>query len=98
MKNSTFKENVRKQLEANKKVHAMGLDVWYDGNFKHVRIYKTYKNEYNQDNIKFIGYIDDNFNIVINELFFTASRYPARRHVHGVQAVFWHSARCTLQS
>ena len=67
MKNSTFKENVRKQLEANKKVHAMGLGVWYDGNFKHVRIYKTYKNEYNQDNIKFIGYIDDNFNIVINE-------------------------------
>ena len=67
MKNSTFKENVRKQLEVNEKIHAMGLDVWYDGNFKHVRIYKTYKNEYNQDNIKFIGYIDDDFNIVINE-------------------------------
>ena len=67
MKNSTFKENVRKQLEVNEKIHAMGLDVWYDGNFKHVRIYKTYKNEYNQDNIKFIGYIDDNFNIVIND-------------------------------
>ena len=50
-----------------KKIHAMGLDVWYDGNFKHVRIYKTYKNEYNQDNIKFIGYIYDDFNIVINE-------------------------------
>ena len=45
----------------------MGLDVWHDGNFKHVRIYKTYKNEYNQDNIKFIGYIYDDFNIVINE-------------------------------
>ena len=67
MKNSTFKENVRKQLEVNEKIHAMGLDVWYDGNFKHVRIYKTYKNDENQDNIKFIGYIDDDFNIVINE-------------------------------
>lgn len=28
---------------------------------------KHIKNEYNQDNIKFIGYIDDDFNIVINE-------------------------------
>ena len=34
----------------------------------------------------------------ITDWFFTASRYPARRHVHGVQAVFWHSARYTLQS
>jgi len=67
MKNSTFNENVRKQLEVNKKIHAMGLDVCYDKEFKHVRIYKTYKNEYNQDTIKFIGYIDNNFNIVINE-------------------------------
>ena len=62
-----FKENVRKMVEICKKLHEKGLNIWYDKIFKHVRIYKTYKNEYNQDNIKFIGYIDDNFNIVINE-------------------------------
>nr|DAK97221.1 MAG TPA: hypothetical protein [Caudoviricetes sp.]DAW38304.1 MAG TPA: hypothetical protein [Caudoviricetes sp.] len=32
------------------------------------------------------------------QIVFTASRFPDRRHVHGVQAVFWHSARYTLQS
>lgn len=84
MKNSTFKENVRKQLEVNEKIHAMGLDVWYDGNFKHVRIYKTYKNEYNQDNIKFIGYIDDDFNIVINSggTFTACKRFLAFCQMH----------------
>lgn len=67
MENSTFKENVRKLAEIYKKLHENGLDVWYDEEFKHTRIYKTYKNKYNQDDIKFIGYIDDDFNIVINQ-------------------------------
>jgi len=30
MKNSTFKENVRKQLEVNEKIHAMGFGILPD--------------------------------------------------------------------
>lgn len=66
MKNSILEENVRKTLEVNKKIHAMGLDVWVDNEcIKH--IIKNQKDQYGIDRIKIVGYVDNNFNIFINE-------------------------------
>lgn len=66
MKNSILEENVRKMLEVNKKIHAMGLDVWVDNEcIKH--IIKNQKDQYGIDRPKIVGYVDNNFNIVINE-------------------------------
>lgn len=66
MKNSILEENVRKMLEVNKKIHTMGLDVWVDNEcIKH--IIKNQKDQYGIDRIKIVGYVDNNFNIVINE-------------------------------
>lgn len=53
-------------LEVNKKIHAMGLDVWVDNEcIKH--IIKNQKDQYGIDRPKIVGYVDNNFNIVINE-------------------------------
>ncbi len=53
-------------LEVNKKIHAMGLDVWVDNEcIKH--IIKNQKDQYGIDRIKIVGYVDNNFNIFINE-------------------------------
>lgn len=53
-------------LEVNKKIHAMGLDVWVDNEcIKH--IIKNQKDQYGIDRIKIVGYVGNNFNIVINE-------------------------------
>ena len=66
MKNSILEENIRKMLEVNKKIHAMGLDVWVDNEcIKH--IIKNQKDQYGIDRPKIVGYVDNNFNIVINE-------------------------------
>ena len=44
----------------------MGLDVWVDNEcIKH--IIKNQKDQYGIDRIKIVGYVDNNFNIVINE-------------------------------